>query len=141
VQGGDRLSHHPVAGIFEAPLALVVLHRHPLGPDDRQEDVAVLNRLPDHVGEVRTGLDRVHVHEDLEPLDQPVGQAAGDMAGVLTPVAHEHPGRPAHSHLQTMIDAMGPLFHRPGHPLPTCQNLCGLTADGCVVQKAVRTSR
>jgi hypothetical protein len=107
VQSGDRFGHHPVAGIIEAPLTLVIGDQQPLGPDHRQEDVAVLNRLPDHVGEVRTRLDRVHVHEDLEPLDQPVGQTASNVAGILTPVADKHPGRSAHTHLQTMITRCG----------------------------------
>jgi hypothetical protein len=72
--------------------------------DHRQQDRAGTHRLVDYLREVDAELDGVDVHEDMvvtEAVGEPVVQPAGEVAGLLPPVADEDATRRdrGHSHL------------------------------------------
>jgi hypothetical protein len=65
-------------------------------PDQREKHVTGGDRGRDHVGEVVPELNRVDVPDDLLPAEvpgQPVGQPAGLVRRIGTPVADEYAPR------------------------------------------------
>ncbi len=92
LEGGLDLQPHEVV-LLEQARAGAVGGAQPVGSDDRQQHVARLDGVADHLGEVEPERDRVDVHEDVgvaEGLGQPVVQPAGVGSRVVASVVDEH---------------------------------------------------
>src|SRR6478609_881794 len=96
----------PIVRVIEATPALLVERADPGGADQRQQDVAAANRLPDDVGEVQARRDVVNVHEHIaELLGEAITKTPRCMSGVFTPIAHK--------------DSRGPFALRGAHHQPS----------------------
>src|SRR5215218_9167989 len=90
-----------VVGVIQPPPPVLVGGAEPARADHRQQHLTATHRLGDDLGEVNPQRDRVDIHEDLvvaEAGREPVVQAAGQAAGLLPPVADEHPARAGSRH-------------------------------------------
>jgi hypothetical protein len=95
-QGRLDLQANKVVRVVEAPLPILVGDGQPSITDEDEQHVAGANGVGDHLGEVFTRLDRVHVFEDLVPAElrnKVVVEPAGGEVCFGSPVADEDPTR------------------------------------------------
>src|SRR5207245_2896078 len=91
-QGRFHLQAHEIVGDAQALAALGVRDLDPLRADHGQGDLALSDRVVDHLAEVDAERNRVHVAEDVvgpEVRFEAVVDAAGDVGAVVAAVGEE----------------------------------------------------
>jgi hypothetical protein len=95
-QGGLDLQPDEVARVIQPSPAIRAGNRQPSAADQREQNVAGLDRCCDHLDEIIAQLNRVDVLKDLisaKVAGKPVKQPCGRIGGILTAVGHEDPAR------------------------------------------------